>query len=88
MFRSLASNTLTALILGFFLVGALGVWGKLQFVTDGPLQSAICFKVASGSTLRTVAKNLVKDRAISSDLFFECLWSPVVYRGELKLVVF
>ena len=61
MFRSLASNTLTVLILGFFLVGALGVWGKSQFVNDGPLQSAICFKVVSGSTLRTVAKNLVKD---------------------------
>ena len=70
MFRSLASNTLTALILGFFLVGALGVWGKSQFVTDGPLQSAICFKVGSGSTLRTVAKNLVKDKAISSDFIF------------------
>ena len=70
MFRSLASNTLTVLILGFFLVGALGVWGKSQFVTDGPLQSAICFKVGSGSTLRTVAKNLVKDKAISSDFIF------------------
>ena len=70
MFRSLASNTLTVLILGFFLVGALGVWGKSQFVNDGPLQSAICFKVVSGSTLRTVAKNLVKDRAISSDFIF------------------
>jgi len=70
MFRSLASNTLTVLILGFFLVGALGVWGKSQFVTDGPLQSAICFKVGSGSTLRTVAKNLVKEKAISSDFIF------------------
>ena len=70
MFRSLASNTLTVLILGFFLVGALGVWGKSQFVTDGPLQSAICFKVGSGSTLRTVAKNLVNDKAISSDFIF------------------
>ena len=70
MFRSLASNTLTVLILGFFLVGALGVWGKSQFVNDGPLQSAICFKVGSGSSLRTVAKNLVKDRAISSDFIF------------------
>ena len=70
MFRSLASNTLTVLILGFFLVGALGIWGKSQFVTDGPLQSAICFKVGSGSTLRTVAKNLLKDKAISSDFIF------------------
>ena len=70
MFRSLASNTLTVLILGFFLVGALGVWGKSQFVNDGPLQSAICFKVVSGSTLRTVAKNLVKDKASSSDFIF------------------
>ena len=70
MLRSLASNTLTVLILGFFLVGALGIWGKSQFVTDGPLQNAICFKVDSGSTMRTVAYNLVNDKAISSDIIF------------------
>ena len=70
MLRSLASNTLTVLILGFFLVGALGIWGKSQFVTDGPLQNAICFKVESGSTMRTVAYNLVNDKAISSDFIF------------------
>ena len=70
MLRSLASNTLTVLILGFFLVGALGIWGKSQFVTDGPLQNAICFKVDSGSTMRAVAYNLVNDKAISSDFIF------------------
>jgi UPF0755 protein len=70
MLRSLASNALTVLILGFFLVGALGIWGKSQFVTDGPLQNAICFKVESGSTMRTVAYNLVNDKAISSDFIF------------------
>lgn len=70
MLRSLASNMLTVLILGFFLVGALGIWGKSQFVTDGPLQNAICFKVESGSTMRTVAYNLVNDKAISSDFIF------------------
>lgn len=70
MLRSLASNTLTVLILGFFLVGALGIWGKSQFVTDGPLQNAICFKVDSGSTMRSVAYNLVNDKAISSDIIF------------------
>lgn len=70
MLRSLASNMLTVLILGFFLVGALGIWGKSQFVTDGPLQNAICFKVDSGSTMRTVAYNLVNDKAISSDFIF------------------
>lgn len=70
MLRSLASNTLTVLILGFFLVGALGIWGKSQFVTDGPLQNAICFKVDSGSTMRSVAYNLVNDKAISSDFIF------------------
>ena len=70
MLRSLASNTLNVLILGFFLVGALGIWGKSQFVTDGPLQNTICFKVDSGSTMRTVAYNLVNDKAISSDIIF------------------
>ena len=41
MFRSLASNMLTVLILSFFLFGALGIWGKSQYVADGPLENAI-----------------------------------------------
>ena len=56
MLRSLASNMLTVLIFGFFLIGAIGIWGKAQYVAEGPLQNAICFKVKSGTSMRTVVK--------------------------------
>ena len=70
MLRSLASNMLTVLIFGFFLIGAIGIWGKSQYVAEGPLQNAICFKVKSGTSMRTVVKDLVNDKAISSEFVF------------------
>ena len=70
MLRSLASNMLTVLIFGFFLIGAIGIWGKSQYVAEGPLQNAICFKVKSGTSMRTVVQDLVNDKAISSEFVF------------------
>ena len=61
---------LTVLIFGFFLIGAIGIWGKSQYVAEGPLQNAICFKVKSGTSMRTVVKDLVNDKAISSEFVF------------------
>ena len=70
MLRSLASNLLTVLIFCFFLIGAIGIWGKSQYVAEGPLQNAICFKVKSGTSMRTVVQDLVNDKAISSEFVF------------------
>ena len=70
MLRSLASNMLTVLIFGFFLIGAMGIWGKSQYVAEGPLKNAICFKVKSGTSMRTVVQDLVNDKAISSEFVF------------------
>ena len=71
MLRSLASNMLTVLIFGFFLIGAIGIWGKSQYVAEGPLQNAICFKVKSGTSMRTVVKDLVNNKAIYSSKYIE-----------------
>ena len=84
MLRSLASNMLTVLIFGFFLIGAVGIWGKSQYVAEGPLQNAICFKVKSGTSMRTVVQDLLNDRAISSGL----AWNPVACLEKSKLEVF
>ena len=70
MLRSLASNMLYVLIFGFFLIGALGIWGKSLYMAEGPLQNAICFKVKSGTSMRTVAQDLVNYKAISSEFVF------------------
>ena len=84
MFRSLASNMLTVLILSFFLFGSLGIWGKSQYVADGPLENAICFEVISGSTMRTVAKNLISDKAIASEFIFRISMESTGLSRQIK----
>ena len=89
MLRSLASNLLTVLIFGFFLIGAIGIWGKSQYVAEGPLQNAICFKVKSGTSMRTVVQDLVNDKAISSEFVFMLLLSKKIkvkiFKKQLKV---
>ena len=79
MLRSLASNMLTVLIFGFFLIGAVGIWGKSQYVAEGPLQNAICFKVKSGTSMRTVVQDLVNDKAISSEFFMDFIMGSIFF---------
>lgn len=70
MFRALASNALTLLIVGLFLMGGLVVWGKSQYKAEGPLQSAMCLQVRSGSNMTRVSQELEDDGAISSAMIF------------------
>ena len=58
MWRSLASNAMTILIV-LGLAGAFAVhWGKSQFLAQGPLQEAICFQVPQGANIRGVARSV------------------------------
>ena len=84
MFRALASNMLTVLILSFFLFGALGIWGKSQYVADGPLKNAICFEVKSGSNMRKVAKNLISEEAIASEFIFRISMESTGMSRQIK----
>ena len=84
MFRALASNMLTVLILSFFLFGALGIWGKSQYVADGPLKNAICFEVTSGSNMRKVAKNLISEKAIASEFIFRISMESTGMSRQIK----
>ncbi|ATI41632.1 branched-chain alpha-keto acid dehydrogenase subunit E2 [Pacificitalea manganoxidans] len=70
MWRSLASNAMTILIV-LGLAGAFAVhWGKSQFLAQGPLQEAICFQVPQGANIRGVADQLEERGAISSARIF------------------
>ena len=70
MWRNIASTFLTLLVV--LLVVGLGVitWGQRQYVTEGPLESAICLRVAPGSTMLRVADDLEDSGAISSGLIY------------------
>jgi UPF0755 protein len=66
MWRHLASNVLTLLIVGLILaVGGLG-WAKRQYTAPGPLTEAICLQVPRGGSMSRVAENLASQGAVSS----------------------
>ena len=70
MWRSLASNMLTVLVVMLFLLGGVILWGKSQYTSAGPLESAICLRVPSGTNMTRVSRNLAEQGAISSDAMF------------------
>ena len=70
MWRSLASNMLTLLVVALFLMGGVILWGKSQYNTQGPLEAAICLKVDRGSNFTRVSRSLEERGAISSGAIF------------------
>lgn len=70
MWRSLASNMLTILIVVLVVVaGAIG-WGRQQYVAEGPLSEAICLQVPRGGSISGVAEELAAKGAISNATVF------------------
>lgn len=70
MFRALASNALTLLIVGLFLMGGLILWGQSQYKAEGPLETAMCLQVKSGSNMTKVSRELEDQGAISNATIF------------------
>jgi UPF0755 protein len=70
MWRAIASNALTLLIVALVVVAGAIAWGKAEFTAQGPLSSAICLRVAPGSTMTRVSKQLEEQDAVSSGVIF------------------
>ncbi|MRX50558.1 endolytic transglycosylase MltG [Paracoccus sp. S-4012] len=70
IWRNLASNFLTLLVV--LLVAAAGVvaWGKQQYAGPGPSAMAQCVQVRPGASLDAVSKQLREQGAISSAYIF------------------
>ncbi|MBS8227896.1 endolytic transglycosylase MltG [Vannielia litorea] len=70
MWRALASNGLTILIV--LMIGlAVGVtWAQKQYVGEGPLAEAICLQVRPGSNMGAVSDELSERGAISNGMIF------------------
>ena len=66
MWRAVASNALTLLIVAIFLMGGLILWGKEQYNAEGPLAEAICVRVPSGARLSQISEDLEERGAVSS----------------------
>lgn len=70
MWRTFASNMLTFLVVGLFLVGGVVIWGKTQYTAQGPLEDAICLRVERGSNFNKVSKNLADQGAVTNASIF------------------
>lgn len=70
MWRHIASNALTALIVLLFLAGGVIAWGTNQYSAEGPLDQAICVQVPSGSNMRGISADLAEQDAVSSLAIF------------------
>jgi len=70
MWRHIASNALTFLIVALFLLAGVVTWGVNSYQAEGPLEEAICLRVESGSNMRRVSENLAAQGAISSARLF------------------
>ncbi len=70
MWRSVASNALTLLIVLLIAGAALVGWGQVQYRAEGPLEAAICLQVDRGATMAGVAEDLSDRGAVSNARIF------------------
>lgn len=66
MWRNIASNALTFLVVIVFLFGGVLIWAQNEYVSEGPLEQAICVQVDRGASFRPIADQLAQDGAVSS----------------------
>jgi len=85
MWRHIASNGLTFLIVALFLLAGLVAWGSREYSAAGPLETAICLEVPSGGTMKRLSADLVEKGAISSPFIFEVGADYTDKSGALKL---
>ena len=84
MWRSVASNGLSFLLVALFLLGALVLWGRNEYTTTGPLEQAICLRVEKGSDMKRVSRDLLSVSAIGNDTIFRLGTEYTGKSGKLK----
>ncbi len=70
IWRSIASNALTLLIVVLMAAGGFVAWAQNQYRGDGPLAQAICLRVEPGSNMTRVSQELETQGAVSSGRIF------------------
>jgi len=84
MWRHVASNFLTLLVVGTFLLGGVILWGQAQYTATGPLDAPICLRVAPGTTMRGVSRDLEHEGAVTSGTLFRIGADYAGRDGDLK----
>ncbi len=70
MWRNVASNAFSFLVVILFLLGGIIIWGQSTYKAEGPLENAICLQVKPGSNMRRVSQDLAEQGAVSSAAIF------------------
>lgn len=70
IWRHIASNFLTLLIVILVAVAAAVAWAKHQYVAQGPSAVAACVKVAPGASLSAVSEQLAAQGVVSNAYIF------------------
>ncbi|MFW5655848.1 MAG: endolytic transglycosylase MltG [Roseicyclus sp.] len=84
MWKHVAANGFSLLILlAVALAGAIG-WGQRQWVSEGPLEQAIFFEVPRGASLRAVSEDLEEAGAVSSAMLFRLGTDYAGAAGDLR----
>lgn len=84
MIRSIASNVLTFLIIALAAASGVIFWGQRTFVAQGPLEQAICLRVAPGDSMGAVAQRLEAQDAVSHATLFRVGANYSGRSGDLK----
>ena len=70
MWRHIASNAVTFLIVLVFLLAGVILWGQREYSAEGPLDQAICLQVERGSSMARVSRSLEEQGAITNARIF------------------
>ncbi len=70
MWRHIASNAVTFLIVAGFLLAGLILWAQREYTAEGPLEQAICLQVERGSSMARVSQSLAEQGAVSNARIF------------------
>ncbi len=70
MWKHIAANALTLMIVGLILLAGVAAMGQRTFEAPGPLDQAICLRVEQGDNLRGVTQALEAQNAISNSMIF------------------
>ncbi len=70
MWRNIASNALTLIIVALFVGGGLIAWAQHSYYAQGPLAQAVCLKVPKGASVAEVSRQLGAEGAVTSPLVF------------------
>ncbi len=84
MWRHIAANGITFLIVSLFLMAGVIAWGTQAYQAPGPLAQGVCLQVQPGSNMRRVSQQLEEQGAVQSGAIFRMGADYSDLSGDLK----